>query len=386
MISRILNAATHVRAVAVGLAVLAAGPAIAQDPSDGLLKDNPTNVILDVDGCTDIDDGMALAIVHALQDRHEAKLLAVTVTQKNQECGEYFEALNTFYGQPDLPVGITRTGLSRTESRAKESAGFGIHTIGEEDFVEYVLNKKNPDGTSVFPHRPHGASPIPEAVALLRKTLATSADGSIVMIQVGLSTNLAGLLDSHPDEVSELDGVELVRKKVRLLSVMGGVFGESPPKNNGVNFYQDISSAHKIFDAWPTRIVVSGGEIGGRGTIPFPGISIERDYSYVAHHPIAEAYRHSCSTFLKINYPEWTKKCPHDHHTLDPTAALYALRPDRNYFSLSANGEISVMSDGSARFEPDQNGRHNYLVVSEEQKVRAQEAMMLLVSQPPKDR
>ncbi len=42
----------------------------------------------------------------------------------------------------------------------------------------------------------------PDAVAVLRKALAQAEDGSVVIAQVGFSTNLANLLDSKPDAVS----------------------------------------------------------------------------------------------------------------------------------------------------------------------------------------
>ena len=46
----------------------------------------------------------------------------------------------------------------------------------------------------------------PSATAVLRKTLAAQPDHSVVIAQVGFSTNLARLLDSPPDEYSPLTG------------------------------------------------------------------------------------------------------------------------------------------------------------------------------------
>jgi inosine-uridine nucleoside N-ribohydrolase len=217
--------------------------------------------------------------------------------------------------------------------------------------------------------------------------LSDQADESVVMIQVGNSANFAALLDSPPDTISELNGLDLIKKKVRFLSVMAGAFqdvGSSGGRSginvySGINIYEDVPSAQKIFDKWPTPIVVSGVE---NAAIQFPGISINRDFSYGSNHPIAEAYRHSCVTVIQPSVPK-TGKCPHNHHTADLTATLYALRPDRDYFSLSKPGKITVSSSGNARFSEEKNGDHRFLVASELQKIRAQEAMMMLVSQPP---
>jgi hypothetical protein len=72
----------------------------------------------------------------------------------------------------------------------------------------------------MYPHRLIDGSMAPEAISLLRETLASEPDGSVVMIEVGYQTNLANLLDSAGDSISPLNGHDLVAKKVRLLSVM----------------------------------------------------------------------------------------------------------------------------------------------------------------------
>jgi len=364
-------------------------------------SDGPHSIIFDTDVCLDIDDGMALAIVHALQDRHEANLVAVTVSLDEKSCAPYVNVLNTFYGHPDVPIGTIRNGL--TLDRALEKIIKGTAWMEppqikpkqptdkqkqpDDTFAQFILKRRNPDGSPIYPHRLTDGSRAPEAVFLLRKTLADQPDESVVMIQVGNSGNFAALLDSRPDIVSDLSGLDLIKKKVRFLSVMASIFqdvevkygnGFTVPKGAGVNIYEDVSSAQKVFNKWPTPVVVSGYEIGE--AIRFPGISIEHDFSYVSHHPIAEAYRYICAMVI---HDSPTAKCPHDHHTADPTATLYALRPDRNYFSLSKPGRITVLSSGNIRFAEDPDGKHFYLTVNEEQRVRAQEAIMMLVSQPP---
>jgi hypothetical protein len=65
---------------------------------------------------------------------------------------------------------------------------------------------------------------------------------------------------------------------------------------------------------------------------------------------------------------------------------LYAARPDRDYFSLSSRGKITVLEDGSSRFEETPSGRDRYLILREEPKARTLEAMAMLVSQPPAHR
>jgi hypothetical protein len=118
----------------------------------------------------------------------------------------------------------------------------------------------------------------------------------------------------------------------------------------------------------PVPIVFSGYEIGT--AVPYPAVSIERDYGYVPHHPLAEAY-------WRYNPP------PHNRPTWDLTSVLYAVFPDRGYFGLSEPGRVTVEDDGFTRFDPVADGAHRYLTLSPEQAARVTEALVQLSSQPP---
>jgi hypothetical protein len=109
----------------------------------------------------------------------------------------------------------------------------------------------------------------------------------------------------------------------------------------------------------------------------FPAKSIRDDFTYVHNHPIAESYR-----YYRLGLGgglTW----PHDHPTFDLTAVLYAARPDRGYFSLSKPGKITILPDGSSKFEEAEGGLHRYLIQDANQRTRALEAMVMLASQPP---
>jgi inosine-uridine nucleoside N-ribohydrolase len=339
----------------------------------------PVNVIFDTDMWSDIDDALALAMLHALQDRHEINLVAVTVSTDEKWCASYVDLIDTFYGHPNVPIGVVRNGLNTEAFRGLFPSAHWPVTR----YTELLSVERKPDGSLLYPHHLIDGTRAPEAVALLRKTLAAQPDGSVVMIQVGYSTNLARLLDSAADAASALNGRDLIRQKVRLLSIMAGNFADSTSAGKTLargapefNLESDVPSAQKLFASWPTPIVVSGFEIGL--ALPYPAASIERDFSYAEHHPIAETYR----TYADETGNKW----PHNHATFDLTAVLYAARPDRNYFSLSQPGRITVLDDGSSRFDKSEGGAHRYLILNEEQKARALEAMVMLVSQPPRQK
>ena len=192
---------------------------------------------------------------------------------------------------------------------------------------------------------------------MLRDALTAAPDGSVVIAQVGFSTNLARLLASP-------GGAALVGRKVRLLSVMAGHFPQGNPE---YNVKTDIPSARAVFDQWPSPIVFSGFEIGQ--ALLFPATSIEHDFAWSDNHPVVDAYR----DYMKM---------PYDRPTWDLTSVLYAVRPDRGYFSLSAPGRVTVDDQGRTIFTPGAAGKHRYLILNDSQKVRTLEALVLLATQP----
>jgi inosine-uridine nucleoside N-ribohydrolase len=297
----------------------------------------PVHVIFDTDMGNDVDDALALAMLHAFASRGEVKLLAVTVSKDNPWAAEYVRLVDEYYGRSSIPVGIVHDGKTRDD-------GLYVRQVCE-------LHHRHPDKAAVA-----------DAVQLLRKTLAGEPDGAVALIQVGFSTNLARLLDSGPDRYSTLNGMDLVKKKVRLLTVMAGNFAESKPEYN-VN--TDVPSARKLFAGWPTNIYFSGFEVGM--AILYPASSIEHDFP--EGNPVAEAYR----AYAKM---------PYDRPTWDLTTVLYDLRPDRGYFDLSPPGEVTVAAHGVTTFQPNPQGKRYFLKVNPVQAARVREACVWLASQP----
>jgi len=308
---------------------------------------DPVKLIFDTDIGNDVDDVLALGMIHALQSRGSCELIAVTVTKDHELAGPLANAVNTFYGRAEIPIGVVRGGVTRDEGKF-----LGMARDGER-----------------FPHALKRSADAPDAVALLRKVLAAQPDGSVVIAQVGFATNLARLLESPPDEACKLTGKELAAKKVKFVSAMFGAY-----KFDGVNTHrefnvvEDLPAAKKFVSDWPTPIVFSGFEVGL--AITYPAVSIEKDFAFSKNHPIAEAYR-------RYSPP------PHERPCWDLTSVLYAVLPERGYFGLSKPGRVTVGDDGVTRFAPSENGPHRFLTVSREQIVRCREAFTNLASQPP---
>lgn len=316
----------------------------------------PVPLIFDTDIGNDVDDALALGVIHALQSRGECRLLAVTITKDHEMAARFVDAVNTFYGRGEVPVGVCR-------SRVTPQQGKFIGLAAQRD-----------GGKLRYPHDLKSGDGVPEAVDVLRKALAASDDGSVVVAQVGFSTNLANLLDSPPDAHSPLKGRALVKQKVRLLSIMAGAFTKIKGNNGQLydhkeyNIVKDLPAAKKIAADWPTPIVWSGFEIGI--SLAYPHQSIERDYAYTKHHPLAEAY-------VLYNPP------PHDRPTWDLTSVLYGVRPNHGYFDISKPGRVTVADDGLTSFEEAAEGRDRILILRDGQKLQTLEALQLLSSQPP---
>lgn len=317
-------------------------------------KKEPVKMIFDTDMGNDIDDAMALAMVHQLARRGAIDLLAVTSTKDHPKSAAYIDALNTWYGFPDIPIGAVRDGAAKEEGRFN----------GQVD-------RKDSAGKPLFPHDLVSGTDAPEAVSLIRKTLAGQPDGSVMLVQVGFFTNFARLLESKGDEHSPLDGPALIKAKVKELVLMAGAFQtiEHNTKHIEYNVKLDIPAAKKIADAWPSPVIWSGYEIGIAAAYPWQ--SIMEDYNYVEPH------------LIKDSYLAYVPEHPHDRPTWDLTAVLYAVYPDRGYFTLSPKGHVRVDDEGRTDFSVKNDGNDFYLIMDEVQTARVREAFVQLCSEPP---
>lgn len=299
-------------------------------------------IIFDTDMGNDVDDALALAMLHSLESRGEIRLLAVTVTKDNIKAVQFCEILNRFYGRPEIPIGLVKNGV----------------TPEDNPMISVPVERRNQTGAYVYPRKIQARRDVPDAVKVLRETLEKQPDGSVIIVQVGFSTNLARLLDQPGAR-------DLILRKVRVLSAMAGAFPGQPE----YNIKMDVPSAKKLFGEWPTPIVASGFEIGA--ALEYPASSIERDFGYVEWHPVADSYRAY-------------KTMPYDRPTWDLTSVLYAARPDGGYFRLSDPGTIRVLDSGVTEFSNPAARQHRYLILDPAQNKRILDIFIELASQKPR--
>ncbi|GAA5222350.1 nucleoside hydrolase [Membranihabitans marinus] len=280
-------------------------------------------IIFDTDMGPDYDDVGAITVLHALAAQGECEILATLSSCAHPSISPTIEAFNTYFGHPDIPVG------SPADNAPNFTAKNGWNDTIIKNFLPEV--KTNAD--------------YPSAVEVYRKTLASQPDGSVTIVTVGFISNLAELLKSTADEYSELNGMELVKQKVKHWVAMAGTI----PQGREFNVYKHAEASYEVFRDWPTPVLLSGFEIGVKIKT---GRKVAEQGS--ATSPVQWAYNYNLQTYIK--------KEEDNRSSWDQTAVLVAVRNPEKYFYVNGPGKIKVDSEGSNEWDADESGKYFFLV------------------------
>lgn len=283
----------------------------------------PVKIIFDTDMDSDVDDVGALAMLHGFAHLGEAEILGVMVSSLHPWSPGAVDVINTYYGRPDIPIGAVQR--------------FGVYH--KSKYARRLCDEFKP-GVKL-------GEDMPEATILYRKILSSQPDTSVVVVTVGDLTNLSKLLNTGPDQFSQLNGIELVRKKVKRLVCMGGRYPEDRDPAPWGNFKPDPRSTQHVVAVWPTRIYFTGGGAFA-DSVPTGKVFFQEKYKNT---PMAYAYK----WFLD----GWKRKW---HHSADIIAVYVAVRGHLPYFRLEERGYNHIFEDGTNlwRLAPDDD-RH-YLI------------------------
>lgn len=213
-------------------------------------QDKTVPIIYDTDMGPMTDDVSAIAMLHALADMGEAEVLATVASNRHPTIAQVIDVFNTYYGRPNVPIGVPG-GIAVEIKDAPKVCCYG-------GWTNWIINN--------YPSDIRSNDVVPTAVEVYRKVLSEQPDNSVVVVTVGFMTNLSELLISRPDEYSDLNGKELVKKKVKKLVSMAGTFTgdvidpKGPDKE--YNVYMDAKAAKHAFEEWPTEIIFSGFALG----------------------------------------------------------------------------------------------------------------------------
>lgn len=302
-------------------------------------------LILDTDFGMDADDLGALAMLHHFVDHERCELLAIMSWSTEQYAVSAIDAVNQYYGHPNIPIGTRK---------------------GQTSFEAWHYNKPLVDRF----HHELDYVQAPDATFLYRKILSQSANKSITIVTIGPLLNIKNLLESPADSISDLTGKELVNQKVKEFVVMGGQF---PEGTNEWNFDGEMPGVtHAVIPNIEVPIVFSGFELG-------LNVLTGKRFNKLDHNtPLYIGFMHFSqhAPWIKENFEGQIL----DNSSYDQTAVLYAVKKGIGHYWNKIEGGVCVAdSTGGNKWVKQAKSNHAYLklTMDEQQLAREIEAIML---------
>jgi pyrimidine-specific ribonucleoside hydrolase len=277
-------------------------------------------VIFDTDFGPDYDDVGAIALLHAFADSGYIDILATGASCKHKNVAAALSVFNMYFNRPDLPIGTVK--------------GKAVDIPDHQHWTDSVIAR--------YPHKIRSNDETPDAVAVYRRQLSGQRDHSVTIVTVGFFTNMARLLQSGPDSISTLSGMELIKRKVKHLVSMAGRF----PKGWEFNVDQDPGSSKFVFENWPTPILFSGFEIGMKIHCGIPLIH----NGAIRNSPVKDAFA--------ISIPQAAEDSA-GRMSWDETAVLIAVKGWKPFYTL-VPGRMACAADGSDSWDSTGSG-HFYI-------------------------
>ncbi len=196
-------------------------------------------IILGTDWWTDCDDVVAVRLLARAVKRGEIELLGVAMNGC-MECS--VPSLDGFLhteGLSGVPIGLD-----------KEANDFGGNPPYQKRLAQFAAEYKTNEEAE-------------DPVHLYRRLLAGCGEKEAEIIEIGYMQVIAAVLQSGPDDISPLNGVELVAQKVKKLWVMAGKWDDNPGREN--NFARNKRTAvgsEALCRLCPVPMTFLGWEIG----------------------------------------------------------------------------------------------------------------------------
>ncbi|MCD6441563.1 MAG: hypothetical protein J7L86_07270 [Candidatus Marinimicrobia bacterium] len=263
-------------------------------------------VIYETDMTLDVDDVGALAVLHGLQMEGKVKLLGVCYNEVHPAGVPTIDAINTYYGHGNLPIGIYQKPLADPDPSDYFSVerDFDVDNMAHDPMDNIVGN----------------------AVNVYKYLLKDQPDNSVTIVSVGFLNNLYELLQDP-------EGYSLVEKKVKLLAIMGGLH------NDGFNLSRHglVDQSQYVFENWPGKLVTThvGGDMitGETLTSTTPG-----------NNPVRRAFELEWYQGPNIGRSSW-----------DEVTVLYAVYGTK-YYNEDWEGDGSLRNGYTWKFSKDYRG------------------------------
>lgn len=294
-------------------------------------KRQPIQMILDSDFGSSTDDLFALMMLHHYMNDGLVDLKGIVVDREGIKNAELVDIFNTYYGHPNIPVGLERNGVKNPRC-----------------FIPYngVCDLKDAQGNPLF-KRTHDLTNCPEGYKLYRQLLSQAEDNSIVVVAIGFVTTLSELFESDADEYSQLSGLDLFGQKVKSVYIQSGRF-ESGDSLSGYNMRAASKQSAIFYDKLPKNVdlIMSPSNIGD--LMNYLPQDVLVDLSSTEQNPIKAVYtNYTCDTGQRM----WDTNCLVNAVLGDEA---YNMSP-RGWVKFVDKGEESLML-----FTPDPAGNARY--------------------------
>lgn len=294
-------------------------------------KHQPIQMILDTDFGSSTDDLFALMMIYDYMEEGLVDLKGIVVDREGVKNAELVDVFNTYYGHPDIPVGLERNGVKNPRC-----------------FIPYngVCDLKDAHGAPLF-KRSKDMTNCPEGYKLYRQLLSKAEDKSIVIVAIGFVTTIAELFESGPDEYSQLSGLDLFGQKVKSVYIQSGRF-ESGDSLSGYNMRAASKQSAIFYDKLPKNVdlIMSPSNIGDMMNYLPQDVLV--DLSATEMNPIKAVYtNYTCDTGQRM----WDTNC-----------LVNAVQGDKAYH-MSPRGWVKFVDKGEESlmlFTPDPQGNARY--------------------------
>lgn len=288
----------------------------------------PKSILFDAEIGSSTDDLFALQMLHRYQDKGKCRVIGVVVDRMGDSCAMLADIMDTYYRHPNIPLALERNGI-----------------LDADEFIpcKSILNDTLPDGTWLFPRTCVDYGSLPDGYQLYRQMLAKADDHSVSIVATGFVNSIVHLLQSEPDSLSPLNGVDLVRHKVNALYMMATKLGEND--RLGYNLTYDTLAAQLLFQLWPSEVPIRISPSMAGDAIQYDSAQVVADMMPLAPNPILQTYL--------------TDPINHGQRMWDALPVINAVEGDCR-FRLSPRGTVRIDENGKVLFTPQPEGNCRY--------------------------
>lgn len=325
--------------------------------SYGKERQTPVKIIFDTDMGSDCDDVGALALLHAYADEGKAEIVGCVFSSGRVPYGAaIIEAINIYYGRPDIPVGAYQgddlgdpVDKMNAEKLANDTAAYGNSIVHNHD--------------------------APDQTKMCRKLLVEQPDNSVIYLTVGHTKGLYDLLVSGPDDVSSLSGSQLIERKIAKWVALG------PLANNRDGRYVEEWNFSRNGTAPYTKHLVEN--------MPIPSVFIHAGPTVLTGKSLAST---PPGNIVRTAYEQWLKKTMNktladQRSSWDLTAVYLAIEGLGDFLQMEEPGWLEYDIEKGARWHwGDNRFNHTFVYQRPGTDSRFADYLNEMISRPPKQR